>query len=59
MNKYTIVLYNETNDSRIKSVLAVHTFAEAAREAYKIRINKGFNWEIESISKLLNLKPQK
>ena len=58
MNKYTVVLYNKKTNSRIKSVLAVHTFAEAAREAYKMRINKGFSWEIESVSKSLNLNTQ-
>jgi len=50
MRSYYIILENvKTNSIFHRATFNAHTFAEAAREAYKIRVEKGFDWRIKSV----------
>lgn len=47
---YFIILKNsETSDSFHRATYWALTFPEAVREAYRIRVKKGHNWQISSV----------
>lgn len=52
MYKFNIAFYNQKEDSWVTKTVSKLTFAEAARSAYMLRSNMGFDWEIRSVSSL-------
>ena len=55
MHNYNITLFNNKEAKWLTESVETMTFAEAARTAYLIKNKKGFDWEIQGITKIKTL----